>query len=153
VKGLCIPKRVKKFVPLGAVNLIVFFRMPTAFLVFKSEMLHLRENLAEKFEKLCRKRYLPVKVPAIDIYSKGICLNLVGIDPHINLPDEKLEFCTLKPEVLCCVDKLQETWDRVRELIEEVNSELLEARGGDPTNKYFQVSTDTLKTETVEVRE
>jgi hypothetical protein len=57
------------------------------------------------------------------------------IDLHINFLPEELEFCTIKSEVLCCFKKLQETWDGKRELVEEVNFELLKARGGDSMNK------------------
>ena len=73
----------------------------------------------------------------------------MGIDLHINFSHEKLEFCTLKSEVLCCVDKLQETWDEKRKLVEEVNSETLVAR---PMNKCFQVSANTSESLTVKVR-
>jgi hypothetical protein len=47
---------------------------------------------------------------------------------------------------------LQERRDGKRESVEEVNLEPLEARGGDPTNKCFQVSTKTSKPEKAKAR-
>jgi hypothetical protein len=41
--------------------------------VYKSEMFHCREHLAKYIENLGYGGYLPVKVPAVDIYGKGIC--------------------------------------------------------------------------------
>ena len=38
------------------------------------------------------------------------------------------------------VNKLQNTWNGKRELLEEQNDEPLEARGSDVTGKRFQVS-------------
>jgi hypothetical protein len=49
----------------------------------------------------------------------------------------EFEVGTVEAEVLCCVHKLQETWDRKRRLVEEFNLKLLDARGGDPMNKRF----------------
>ena len=45
--------------------------------VSKSEMLHRRERWAEKIRDLCRGRYLPVEVIAIDNHGKGIRLGLL----------------------------------------------------------------------------
>jgi hypothetical protein len=59
---------------------------------------------------------------------------------------------TVEPEILCCIHKLQKTWDGKHELVEEENPEFLEARGGDPRNECFQVSANTIKPETVKVR-
>ena len=71
-------------------------------------------------------------------------MNVLAVEP---------EFCAVEPEVLCCVHALHETWDRKRELVEEVNLELLEARSGDPMNKCFQVGANTTKPEKAKVGE
>jgi hypothetical protein len=123
------------------------------FLVSKSEMLHRREHLAERIENLCHGRDLPVEVPAVDIYEKGTHLGPTGIHRHKDSLLVELEFGTVEPEVLCCVHKLQETWDRKCELVEKDNLKLLEARGGDPMNECFQVSANTGEQEPVKVRE
>ena len=119
------------------------------YLMFKSEMLHRREQMAERIENLCHGRYLPIEVPAEDIYEEGrFHLGLPrGIDLRMNLLTIEPEFCGVEPEVLCCVHKLHETWDRKCELVEEDNLELLEARSGDPTNKCFQVGANTTEPE------
>jgi hypothetical protein len=77
----------------------------------------------------------------------------VGIHLHINYVVRELKFGKPEPEVLCCVHELQETWDGNRELIEEPNFKLLEARGGDPMNKCFQESSNTSELENMKVRE
>jgi hypothetical protein len=56
---------------------------------------------------------------------------------HMNHVHRELEFGTAEPDVLCCVYKLQETWNGKCELLEEPNVKLLEARDGDPTNDCF----------------
>jgi hypothetical protein len=102
---------------------------------------------------LCKGRNLPVEVPAEDIYVKGMHLGPTGIHIHKDSLRVELEFGTVEPEVLCCVHKLQETWDGKRELVEEPNFKLLEARCGDLTNKSLQVSVNTSEPEPVKVRE
>ena len=125
------------------------------YLVFKSEMLHRREQMAERIENLCHGRYLPIEVPAGDIYNEGrFHIGLPrGIDLHLNLIVIEPEFCGVAPKVLYCVYKLHETWDRKRELVEEDNSELLEARSGGPMNKCFQVGANTTEPEKAKVGE
>jgi hypothetical protein len=123
------------------------------FLVFKGEMLHRGEHLAKRIENLCDGRNLPVEVPAEDIYIKGMHLGPTGIHPHRDSLRVELEGGTVEPEVLCCVHKLQETWDGKHELVEEEDFKLLKARCGDPTNKCLQVSANTLEQEPVKVRE
>jgi hypothetical protein len=125
------------------------------YLVFKSEMLHRREQMAERIENLCHGRYLPIEVPAEDKYGEGrVHLGLPkGIDPHMNSIVIEHEYCAVEPEVLCCVHKLRETWDRKRELVEEVNVELLEVRSGDPMNECFQVGANTTEYEKAKVGE
>jgi hypothetical protein len=110
------------------------------FLVYESEMLHREEHLAERIENLCDGRNLPIEVPAEDIYEKGILLGPTRIHRHKDSLRIEPEFDTVEPEVLWSDHKLQETWDGKRELIEEVNLKLVEARCGDPTNKCLQVS-------------
>jgi hypothetical protein len=80
-------------------------------------------------------------------------LGPTGIYRHKDSLRVKIEFGLVKPEVLCCVHNLQETWGGKCELAEEVNFKLLEARGGDPMNKCFQVSANTKEREPVKVRE
>jgi hypothetical protein len=122
--------------------------------VFESEILHRGEDLAERIGNLCHRRYLPVEVPALDVYDEGIHDGLfLGIDVYIDSLVIEPEFATVEPEVLCCVDKPQETWDGKPELVKELDLELLEARGGDPMNKCFQVSANTAEPEMVKVGE
>ena len=91
-------------------------------------------------------------MPALDIYDEGIRLGLfTGIDVYINSLVIEPEFGAVEPEVICCVHKPQETWDGKHELVEELDLELLEARGGDLMNKCFQVSAYTAKPEMVSV--
>jgi hypothetical protein len=122
------------------------------FLVLKGEMLHRREHSAERAGNLYHERYLLVKVQAVKKYAKGIHLGPTGIDSHTNVILKEPEYDTVAPKILCCVYELQETRDRNCELAEKVNIELLEARGGDPMSKCFQVSTNTTELEIVEVR-
>src|SRR6266436_5290036 len=105
--------------------------------VSKSEMFHRREYLAERIENLGHGRYLPVEVPAVDIYGKGKHLGLTGMDVHINPFVVEFEPGTVESGDLCPFHKLQERWKGKRELLEEVKLDLLEARGGNPTNNRF----------------
>ena len=61
-------------------------------------------------------------------------------------------FGALEPEVLGCVHKLQESWHGKSELVEDVDTELLEAWGGDPMNNCFQVSSNTVEPKTAKIR-
>jgi len=77
-------------------------------------------------------------VTAVDNDTKSIHLGvLMRIHVRKNLLVIELEFGTMKPEVLRCVHKLQETWDEIRDLVEELKFKLLEVREGDPMNKCF----------------
>jgi len=118
----------------------------------KAEMFHGRKHLAERIGNLCHGGDSPVKVTAFDDYAKGIHLLPMGIDRHINFLVRETESGTVESEVLCSVHKLQKAWDGKRQLVEEVDLELLEARGGDPKNNRFQVSTNTVKLEMAKVR-
>jgi hypothetical protein len=127
------------------------------YFVYEGKMLHRRESLAKRIENLRHGRYLPVKVPTVDTYVKGICLVLVlglltGIDLHINMIVKELEPAVAEPEVLCRVHELHEVRDGKGELLEEEDLELLEARGRDPTNNCFHVSTDASEPKVAEVR-
>ena len=53
----------------------------------------------------------------------------------------------VEPEVLCRVRKLHETWNGKRELLEESNSQVFEARGRDSTKNRFQVSANASEPE------
>src|SRR6267154_4494534 len=123
-------------------------------IVFKSEVLHCSENLAKCIANLCCGRYLPVKVRGINPYRKGI--RGVGVDlrekhPHYNLLVVEPDHGIVEPEVLCCVDKLRQTWNGKRELLEEYNLQKFETRGRDPTNQRFQVSANASEPEQAEV--
>jgi hypothetical protein len=108
-------------------------------LVLESEILHLREYLTKRIENLSHGRYLPVEVPAADFHLKGMHLGLGRIHLHVNLTLREPEFDTVEPQVLCCVYKLQEMWNKKCELLEETNLELLKARGRDATKERFRV--------------
>ena len=124
------------------------------FLVLKGEMLHRRNNLAERIDNLCHRRYLPVEVPAEDIYAKAKYVGLPkGINLHHNPSTKEADFGTPKPEVFCCVHEVQETWDEKRELVVEDNKEPLKARGSDPLNECFQVGRNTAELEMVKIGE
>ncbi len=88
-------------------------------------MLHLRIPLVKFIEDLSYGRYLRGERDAWDLYTKGICLGLLtGIHLHINAFEIELGL-----EVLCCVRRLQEsweTWDGEYDFIEEEYFELLE---------------------------
>jgi hypothetical protein len=113
------------------------------YLVHESEMLHRREHLAKRIENLSHGRYLPVKVPTVDTYVKGMHVSILvlgllrGIDLHINMLVKELELAVAEPEVLCRVHKLHEVRDGKGGLLEEEDLELLEARGRDPTNELL----------------
>src|SRR5580658_2041814 len=113
--------------------------------MLKIEVLHHREHLAKPIENLCHGRYLPVEVPAINRYNKGIRPGLTERHPHNNFLVLKHDHRIVEPEVLRCVHKLLETWNVKRELLEKLNYQHFEARGRDPTNNCFQVSANALE--------
>ena len=90
---------------------------------------------------------------ADNIYENLGLSTVMGIDPHINSPLIKPHIGMVEPEVLCCIQKLLEIRQRRHELVEEFNLELLEAMSGDPTNKCFQESANTVEPEMVKVGE
>jgi hypothetical protein len=124
------------------------------YVVFESEMLHRREYLTKRIENLCHGKHLPVEVPAVDNYGKGIiCLGLlVGIEIYMTSPLAEIKPGPVELDVLLCVHELQETRNRKCELLEELNDELLEARSGDSANNLFQVSANTPEEKPAEVR-
>jgi len=103
-------------------------------LVYKREVLHRREHLDKRIGNLCHGRYLPVEVPTIDRYTKRIRVGLSEKHLHVNVLVFEYDHDIVEPEVLCCVDKLREAWNGKRELLEELDSQVFEARGRDPTN-------------------
>jgi hypothetical protein len=111
--------------------------------VYKSEMLHHGEDLAKRIENLGNGGYLPVEVPAVDIYGEGIVFNdllhigLRGIDIDVNSLAVEVDPGTVEPEVFCSPDELHELWNGKRELLGVANLEILEARSGDPTENRF----------------
>ena len=91
-------------------------------------------------------------MPGVDIYGKGNRIGpLLGIEKHLN-PARKFELSTVEPEGLCYVHKLPKVWNRKRGGGES-NAELLEARGGNPTDNGFQVSTTTSEYKRAKIRE
>src|SRR5713101_6960718 len=123
------------------------------YLVQKVEALHRGEHLAKHVANLCRGGYLPVEVPAINPYKKGIRVGLTGSHPHINFLVLEHDIGFVEHEVLRCVHKLWETWNGKSELLEELNLQSFEARGRDPRNKRFQVSASASEREHAKVRE
>jgi len=121
-------------------------------LVSKSEALHRREHLANRIANLCRGRHLPVKVPAINRYKEGIPVGPTERHQYMDFLALELDHGIVEPEVLCCVHKLRETWNGKRELLEEQNLQVFEARGRDPTNNRFQVSANAFEPEEAKVR-
>jgi hypothetical protein len=86
-----------------------------------------RGELTRQIENLSHGRYLLIEVAAFDSHGKGIhAVPPTGMGHHFNL---FLRMAIVEPEDLHCVNKLQETWNRIRELPEELNAETLEARG------------------------
>src|SRR6266851_4057534 len=59
---------------------------------------------------------------------------------------------TAKPEALCCANKLQEVWNGNRELVEEMDLELLEERRRHLRENRFQIITGTTELEPAKVR-
>jgi hypothetical protein len=102
-------------------------------------MLHRREHLAKRTGNLSHGGYLPVEVPAVDIYGKGIQWHIVlrGIDLHVNSLPVEDELGTVEPEGSYSPDELQELWNGKRELLGVANLEILETRSGDPTKNRF----------------
>src|SRR6266849_1788081 len=126
------------------------------YLVYESEVLHRGEYLAKRIKNVSHGRHLPVKVPTVDAYVKGIHLGLVlglltGIYLHIDMFVKELELAVAEPKVFCRVHKLHEVRDIKGELLEEEDLELLEARGRYPTNKCLHVSTDASEPKVAEV--
>jgi hypothetical protein len=83
--------------------------------------------------------YLPVEVPAIDIYGNGIHwrIGLRGIDLHVNSHAFEVELGMVELEVFSSPHELQELWNGNRELLGVANLENLEARSGDPAKNHF----------------
>src|SRR6266576_1589377 len=102
-------------------------------------MLHRGEYLAKRIRNLSHGGYLPVEVPGVDIYGKGIHwhIGLRGADLHVNSLAVRAELGTVEPEVFCSPHELHELWNGKCELLEVANLEILEARGGDPTKNRF----------------
>jgi hypothetical protein len=86
------------------------------YLVFESEVFQSRQYLTERIGKLDHRGYLPVEVPAVDIYMEKLISPLVRIEICMNMVRVELEMGTVEPEDLCCVHKLYETWNGKREL-------------------------------------
>ena len=121
-------------------------------LVSKSEALYRRECLAKRIGKLFRGSYLPVEVATINANTKAVQLGPTGRHSHINFFLLNNDLGIFEPEVLCGVHKLGEMWNGKRELVEQSNLQVFEARGCDPTKNRFQVSTNTSEREEAKVR-
>jgi hypothetical protein len=102
-------------------------------------MFYSGEQWAKRVGNLGHGGYLPVEVPAVDIYGKGIVwhIDLKRIDLHVNVLAVKFELGTVKPEAFCSPHELQELWNGKRELLVVVNLKNLEARSGDPIKNSF----------------
>src|ERR1700733_6944586 len=102
-------------------------------------MFHRRERLAKRIENLSHGGYLPVEVPAADMYGKGSHwhIGLKGTDLHINSIAVKVQLGTVEPGVIYSLHELRELRNGKGELVGVVNLENLEARGGDPTKNRF----------------
>jgi hypothetical protein len=81
--------------------------------------------------------YLPVEVPATSRYKKGVRVGLTEKYHHFSFLVLERDDGTVEPEVLCCAHKLREMWNGKREVIEELNSQPIEARGRDSTKDRF----------------
>ena len=66
------------------------------YFVFESEMFQSRQYLTEQIEKLDHRGYLPVEVPAVDIYKEKRIGPLVRIEIHINMVRVELEMGTVE---------------------------------------------------------
>ena len=106
-EDLHVPKWPKKLCHSERSIALCSFGWPITYPVFESEMLHLRKPLVKFIEDLSYGRYLRGERDAWDLYTKGICLGLLtGIHLHINTSEKELGL-----EVLCCVRKLQDSWE------------------------------------------
>jgi hypothetical protein len=115
-------------------------------------MFYSSERLTGRIENLGHGRYLPVELPGNYAHRKGIVIRLASLSglghltkirTHRNVIPREVDFDTVKPEVLCCVQKRQKTWNGERGWLKEQSAEPPEARGGDPMNNHFQVSAKT----------
>src|SRR6267154_3283010 len=102
-------------------------------------MLHRGEYLTKRIENLGHGGYLPVELPAVDIYGKGIhrYIGFRGIDLHVNSLAEKVELGTVEPAIFCSPHELQELWNGKRVLLWVANLDILKARSGNPTKNRF----------------
>jgi hypothetical protein len=96
-------------------------------------------------------RYLPVEGTVSDGYV-NMRLGVMEIHPGKKLAVREHKFGSVEPEILYCIDKMQETWDGKCEFVEEPNFEPLETKGSDPTNNLFQVSAITSKPKQAKVK-
>jgi hypothetical protein len=117
--------------------------------MFERKMLHCRGCV---IKNLSHGSYLPVEVPAANIYSKGTPFGLAVIEIHTNRLPKELEFGMVEPEVPCYVHKSQETWNKKCGLVEKHNDEGLEARGADPMDKCFHENVIALEHKRAKIR-
>src|SRR5258708_34311203 len=116
-------------------------------------MLQHRNSCPEHVKNLCCASYLPVEVFAAKQHfqSKHPCL-LMRIHQHDKTIHGKSERAIVEPEVFCIAHKLLEVWDRIGQLIEELDLKPLEVGDCDSRKKHFQVSAGTLGHKPTETR-
>src|SRR5258707_2914261 len=117
------------------------YRVPA---ILKLKTLQHRKSCPEHVKNLCCACYLPVEVFAAKRHfqSKYPC-PLMRIHHHDKIFHGKSERAIVEPEVSCSAHKLLEIWNRIGQLIEELDLKPLEERDGDSRKKRFQVSAGT----------
>src|SRR5260221_12227473 len=121
--------------------------------VVNGEVHHCGEYFFEVIENLCHGRYLPVEVFAEDMNVEGEYSGFgAGIYPHRDSCIVEAEPGNAEPEVFGDCHELLEGWDRKSKLVEEVNFERHEERGGHVRKKRFQVLADAREGKPAEVR-
>jgi hypothetical protein len=83
---------------------------------------------------------------------KGIRVGLTEKHLNIKFLVPERDHGIVEPQVFYSVHKLRETWNGKRELLEESEVQVFEARGRDPKNNRFQVSANASEPEQAKVR-
>ncbi len=122
-------------------------------MILKHEMLQHRNSCPEHVKNLCCACYLPVEVFSAKRHfqSEHLC-PVMRIHPHDEKFHGKYERAIVEPEVSCSAHKLLEVWDRIGQLIEELDLKPLKERDGDSRKKRFQVSASSLEGKPTETR-
>jgi hypothetical protein len=105
-------------------------------------------------KNLCCGCYLPVEVSTTQHHVQREHQRLVmGERPPIQTVVIECERGNLGPEISCTANKLLDVWNRIGQLIKEIDLKFLEDRDGDPGKKRFQVSTGASEPKPAEVWE